>query len=117
MMEILSILAQVERSMKSTACVRILKLQVRDSRFKLFCSCILIMGKLQANRKLCQKESWLVFYGITLIKNNNNKLYSCLMDKYLLKELLRLLFLKQICKTKKSRMLNVLLLLFQKIIK
>ena len=53
MKKILSILAQVECSMKSTACVRILKLQANESRFKLFCSCILIMAKLQTKRKLC----------------------------------------------------------------
>ena len=47
------ILAQVGRSMKSTACVRILKLQASESHLKLFCSGILIMAKFQAKRELC----------------------------------------------------------------
>ena len=51
--QLIRMLAQVEHSMKSTVCVCILKLKPSDSRFKLFYSCILIMAKPQAKRKMC----------------------------------------------------------------
>ena len=115
--------------MKSTACVCILKLQASESRFKLFCSYILIMAKLPAKRKLC----WLVFYGITLTKKIKRKNFTRVwwINIYWKNYCSYYFWNKEeadyhnaktkkrqvtISKQRRDRMLNVLLLLFQKII-
>ena len=117
--------------MKSTACVCILKLQASESRFRLFCSYILIMAKFPAKRKLC----WLVFYGITLTKKIKRKNFTRVwwINIYWKNYCSYYFWNKEeadyhhaetkkkrkitIAKQRRGRMLNVLLLLFQKIIK
>ena len=108
--------------MKSTACVCILKLQASESRFKLFCSYILIMKVVLTCvlryyiDKKNKKKNFTRVWWINIYWKNYCSYYFWNKEEADYHNAKTKKRQVTISKQRRDRMLNVLLLLFQKII-